>query len=183
MHNDDTTLIIIQPDETKDLNSEHEDNLRIMINLEQAELAAKSQQEKDNDINSSGNTNSPIEKDHIEEKTDDSCEDNTNVGVASSSVAKPNNKCDSSLVIGAQLTNNENEGGKSINVNEQFKIDFIKNLDEELAKGKHNKVLNRLNKLLVRQNQQDILRNRNIRIYFENALDKTLKKYEIIIKI
>jgi len=176
MHNDDSTLIIIEPDETNELNRVHEDDLESM---KLAEQEAALQKEKQNASNIANST-SLMESESLKDVPNNESDNSYQVGESSLTVAKPE---DNSGTKEVRLNNSVSRNVDTNNAksNEQFIADFLKNLDEEFGKGK----ASYLSRIAFKgfKGFHDLFRNKNVRSFVENALDKTLKNYDIRIKI
>jgi hypothetical protein len=179
MHNDDSTLIIIEPDETNELNRVHEDDLELM---KLAELEAALQKEKQN-VSNMANSTSLIEGENLKDTPNNETENSYQVGEPSLTVAKPENNSGSNLTKEVRLNNSVCRSVDSNNAksNEQFIADFLKNLDEEFGKGKANYISRIAFKGF--KGFHDLFRNKNVKSLIENALDRTLKNYDIRLKI
>lgn len=171
MHNDDTTLVIIEHDDDTSLNEGHIDSLSEMIKAEK--IKQEKEEEKEKESNSPVDKSSPLEVERVKEfaPSENVFEYNTPPLAKKCTEVK----CDRQHAVGVSKSNTVKEEKDLSDVTELFVDDFFSNLHDEIKKGNKGLISLRIVKpKIFSQDEKKLIK---------NALNRTLKKYDIRIKI
>jgi len=169
MHNDDTTLIIVEHDDDTSFNVAHIDCLSEMI---EAEKAKQEEEESNETVSESSHHEIEKVKELVPNEKEENVLENSIKSVAEKS---PEDEYNCQHAIVGSNSNPVKEENGSLGVTELFINDFISNLQEEIRKdNKYVLISLRLGKQNLTQDEKDQIK---------NALNRTLKKYNITIKI